>query len=83
MDISATLYSTCPESDIPCYTLPATSCVQDIVESDSAFTVTADAPGFDPQDVKIELKDGRITISGRKDEEKRQEKDGKVSSSSE
>lgn len=39
----------------------------------------ADAPGFDPEDVNISLKDGVITISGRKDNGKKQERDGKVS----
>jgi hypothetical protein len=53
--------------------------LQDIVESDKAFTLQADAPGFDPEDVKIELREGQITISGRKDEDKKQEQDGKVS----
>jgi HSP20 family molecular chaperone IbpA len=54
--------------------------MQDIVDSGNAFTVTADAPGFEPNDVKIELKDGRITISGCRNEDKKQEQDGKVSS---
>lgn len=49
------------------------------MESPDAFTVRADAPGFDPQDVNIQLKDGMITISGRKNEDKKQEQDGKVS----
>lgn len=49
------------------------------MESDDAFTVRADAPGFDPEDVNISLKDGIITISGRKDNDKKQERDGKVS----
>lgn len=58
---------------------PSYLTVQDIVDSGTAFTVTADAPGFEPNDVKIELKDGRITISGHRNEDKKQEQDGKVS----
>lgn len=49
------------------------------MESDDAFNVKADAPGFDPEDVNISLKDGVITIFGRKDADKKQEWDGKVS----
>lgn len=64
----------------PCFLCCCSSpSLQDIVESPGAFTVRADAPGFDPQDVNIQLKDGMITISGRKNEDKKQEQGGKVS----
>lgn len=42
----------------------------DVKEDDKVYTVTADLPGVDPKDVKVELEDGVLTISGERLEEK-------------
>ena len=36
----------------------------DIKENSEAFTVSVDVPGVQPEDVKIELHDGKLTIAG-------------------
>lgn len=56
-------------------------CLQDIVESKDAFSITADAPGFTPDDIHVEMNNGTLTIRGKRQEEKVDEKEGKVSSS--
>lgn len=38
----------------------------DIHESEEGFTVTADLPGVNKEDIKIDLKDNTLTISGEK-----------------
>lgn len=50
----------------------------DIVETEGAFKVRADAPGFNPSDISVEMNEGTLTISGRRKEEKVQEHEGKV-----
>jgi len=40
--------------------------------------VTADAPGFSPDDIAVEMNEGTLTISGNRKEEKTEERDGKV-----
>lgn len=52
--------------------------LQDIVEGKDSFTVTADAPGFSPDDIAVEMSEGTLTISGNRKEEQTEEKDGKV-----
>jgi len=42
----------------------------DVVEKDNTIEVSAELPGLDEKDVKIELHDGRLTISGEKKAEK-------------
>lgn len=42
----------------------------DIVEEKDAFKITADMPGLDKKDIKIEVENGVLTISGEKREEK-------------
>lgn len=37
----------------------------DIFESDEAITVLADMPGVQPEDLKIDLRDSVLTLSGR------------------
>lgn len=39
----------------------------DVVESDKDYTVTVDLPGVKPEDVKVELEDGKLTISGSRE----------------
>ena len=45
----------------------------DVKEDDKFYTVTADLPGVDPKDVKVELEDGVLTISGDRCEERKEE----------
>lgn len=52
--------------------------MQDIVETPAAFELHCDAPGFSPDDISVEMNEGVMTISGKRKEEKREEKDGKV-----
>jgi HSP20 family protein len=47
----------------------------DITEDDQAYTVTTELPGLKKEDVKIQVEDGTLTISGEKRAEK--ETDGK------
>ncbi len=46
----------------------------DIKETDQAFELDIDLPGYKKEDVKLELKDGNLTIAASKDENK-EEKD--------
>ena len=47
----------------------------DLVEADDHFVLKADLPGLRDEDVKIEVQDGTLTISGeRKAEERKEEK---------
>eukprot|EP00878_Enallax_costatus_P013946 GHUV01014583.1.p1 GENE.GHUV01014583.1~~GHUV01014583.1.p1 ORF type:complete len:170 (+),score=44.77 GHUV01014583.1:115-624(+) len=58
--------------------VPAGSHPMDIVETPAAFELHCDAPGFTPEDVNIEMIEGVITVSGKRKDEKKEEKDGKV-----
>ena len=42
----------------------------DIVEEKDAFKIVADMPGLDKKDIKVEVENGVLTISGEKREEK-------------
>ncbi len=44
----------------------------DIKETEQAFELDIDLPGYGKEDVKLELKDGNLTISASKDENKDQ-----------
>lgn len=44
-----------------------------LVESDEAFDVTVDLPGLKPEEVKVEVKNGQLWITGEKKEEKEEE----------
>ena len=46
----------------------------DIAESDDAYTVTAEIPGMDEQDVEVSLVEKMLTISGQKEEEHKESK---------
>jgi HSP20 family protein len=50
----------------------------DIVETKDAFQLHADAPGFSPEDISVEMNEGVLTVSGKRKEEKVDEKEGKV-----
>ncbi len=40
-----------------------------VIETESAFEVTADLPGVNADDVTVELHEGQLTITGRRDVE--------------
>jgi HSP20 family molecular chaperone IbpA len=46
----------------------------DVVEKDGNFEVAIELPGFDKGDISVEVKDGYLTVSAKK-EEKKDEKD--------
>lgn len=48
----------------------------DLVEEDQQFVLRADLPGLDGDDVKIEVDDGVLTISGQRRSEHEDRKDG-------
>jgi HSP20 family protein len=51
--------------------LPATAFPNvDIVEGKEGFHIKADMPGLDKKDIKVEVENGVLTISGEKKEEK-------------
>ena len=39
----------------------------DIVETNTDYVVSVDLPGVKPEDVKVEMEDGRLTISGKRE----------------
>ena len=55
---------------------PSFSPTVDLVETENQFEVTVDLPGLKPEEVNVELKNGDLWISGKRDEEK--EEDGKT-----
>jgi HSP20 family protein len=42
----------------------------DVVETENEFDVTVDLPGMKPEDVKVEVKNGDLWITGKRAEEK-------------
>jgi HSP20 family molecular chaperone IbpA len=42
----------------------------DVVETDKEYEITADAPGFLPEDISVEVHDGNISIRGQRQEAK-------------
>lgn len=50
----------------------------DIHESENGFTVTADLPGVNKEDIKIDLKDNTLTISGEKKFEEKSPKENYI-----
>lgn len=50
----------------------------DIHESENGFTVTADLPGVNKEDIKIDLKDNTLTISGEKKFEEKTPKENYI-----
>ena len=39
----------------------------DVVENEDAFLVSVDLPGIDPAQVKVEMHEGKLSISGKRD----------------
>ncbi len=50
----------------------------DLVETGEAFVLKADLPGIPEQDVRVEVEDDVLTISGERKSEQREEKAGHV-----
>jgi HSP20 family protein len=48
----------------------------DLTETDDQFVLRADLPGLDENDVEIEIKDGVLTISGERETEHEERKEG-------
>ena len=48
----------------------------DIEENEDNYVITASVPGFAPEDVKIELEDGLLTIRAEQEGEDEQEREG-------
>ena len=48
----------------------------DLVETDDHLVLRADLPGLDKDDVNIEIKDGVLTVSGERQAEHEERKDG-------
>ena len=42
----------------------------DLIETENQFEVTVDLPGLKPEEVNVELKNGDLWISGKREEEK-------------
>jgi HSP20 family protein len=41
-----------------------------VAETEAQYEVTADLPGINPEDVNVELHEGQVTISGKRETEK-------------
>lgn len=48
----------------------------DVEDRDDEFVVTADLPGFDTEDVDVELRDSTLSISASRIEESEEEEEG-------
>jgi HSP20 family protein len=47
----------------------------DVVETDKAYEMTADVPGFDEKDIEVELVNGTLLIKGERESEKEEKKE--------
>jgi HSP20 family protein len=48
----------------------------DIQEEEGRFVLRADVPGVKPDDIEVTMENGLLTITGSREETKREEKDG-------
>lgn len=48
----------------------------DIKEENDKYVVSADVPGVDPREIEVTLENSVLTISGQREEEKKEEKEG-------
>jgi HSP20 family protein len=48
----------------------------DIKEEDDRYVVRADVPGVDPKDIEVTLDNDVLSISGKREEEKKEEREG-------
>ncbi len=49
----------------------------DIVEKDGKYELTMDLPGYDKSDIQIEVEDGYLTVTAKREESENEEKEGK------
>lgn len=54
------------------------SMAMDVHRSDNALTLRADVPGLEPDDIKITVEDGLLTVSGEHEESSEKDEDGYV-----
>jgi HSP20 family protein len=47
----------------------------DVTENEKEYTIKADLPGFKDEGINLEVKDGRLTLTARREEEKEEEKE--------
>lgn len=47
----------------------------DMIETEDAYMITVDLPGANKNDIKISVQDHRLTVSGERREEKKEEKE--------
>ena len=57
-------------------TTSISTCPVDFVETPESYVLKADAPGMDKGDIKLEVRGNRMTLSGERKEEKREEEGG-------
>lgn len=56
------------------FTAPSTNAMKcDVYEKDGDYNIEVDIPGFKKEDIKIEAKDGYLTITAEKKEEENEE----------
>lgn len=56
------------------FTAPSTNSMKcDVYEKDGDYNIEVDIPGFKKEDIKIEAKDGYLTITAEKKEEENEE----------
>lgn len=48
----------------------------DVSENDKGFTITAELPGLDAQDIQVDAAEGYLTIKGEKRQEEKEEREG-------
>ncbi len=48
----------------------------DVSENDKQFTVRADLPGVDPNDIEVTMENGMLILRGERKEERKEEKEG-------
>jgi HSP20 family protein len=47
----------------------------DLAEGETEYTLTAEVPGVNPEDIQVEVEGGRLILSGRQSEEHEEEKE--------
>jgi len=48
----------------------------DVVENDKHYQITVEVPGIDEKDIELKVSNGNLTITGKKDEEKKESDKG-------
>jgi HSP20 family protein len=48
----------------------------DVLEREGQFVVRADLPGMNKEDIKVDVRDGMLTIHGERKQEKKEEREG-------